>query len=386
MTYLDYRTAGESHGQALIVLLEGVPAGLTLDVEFINDALRRRQGGFGRGGRQKIEKDEINILSGVRAGVSIGAPIAMQLANKDWRIDTAGPVHRPRPGHADFAGAMKYETDDCRSVLERASARETAARSAAGAVARLLLRQMGVRVVGFVSSIGGVSATINAAAAPDALIAERDASDVYCPNAEASARMVDAIKAAKKDKDTLGGIVEVRAFGMPAGIGSCMRWQDRLETRLMGAVGSIQAFKGVEIGLGFGCGDVPGSQVHDEMDFDASRLGDVSLGFSRRTNRAGGIEGGMTNGMPVIVRGVMKPISTLLRGLDSVNLQTMSSERSDYERSDICAVPAASVVAEQVVGFELARAFLEKFGGDTMDAVLAAMERYLGGHRARMRD
>lgn len=386
MTFLDYRTAGESHGQALIVLIEGVPAGLGLDEAFINDALRRRQGGFGRGGRQKIEKDEINILSGVRAGVTIGSPIAMQLANKDWRIDTAGPVNRPRPGHADFAGAMKYETDDCRSILERASARETASRTAAGAVARLLLREMGVEVVGFVSSIGDVEATIDASATAEVLAALRDASDVYCPDADASRRMIEAIKAAKKDKDTLGGIVEVRAFGMPPGVGSCMRWQDRIETRLMGAVGSIQAFKGVEIGLGFGCSRVPGSQVHDEMDFDAARVSESSLGFSRRSNRAGGIEGGMTNGMPVIVRGVMKPISTLLRGLDSVNLQTLSPERSDYERSDICAVPAASVVAEQVVAFELARSFLEKFGGDTMGEVKGALSRYLSGHRDRLRD
>lgn len=385
MTFLDYRTAGESHGQALIVLLEGVPAGLALDEAFINDALRRRQGGFGRGGRQKIEKDEINILSGVRGGVSIGSPIAMQLVNKDWRIDSAGPVHRPRPGHADFAGAMKYETDDCRSILERASARETAARTAAGSVARLLLREMGVEVVGFVSSIGGVTATIDDAATPVALVTARDASDVYCPDADVSAEMIEAIKAAKKAKDTLGGVVEVRAFGMPPGVGSCMRWQDRLETRLMGAVGSIQAFKGVEIGLGFGCAGVPGSQVHDEMDFDAAHVDSSNLGFSRRTNRAGGLEGGMTNGMPVVVRGVMKPISTLLQGLDSVNLQTRTPERSDYERSDICAVPAASVVAEQVVGFELARGLLEKFGGDTIGEVRAALDRYMSGHRERLR-
>lgn len=385
MTWLDYRTAGESHGRALIVLVEGMPAGLSLDESFINDALRRRQGGFGRGGRQKIEKDEVNILSGVRAGISIGAPIAMQLVNKDWRIDSAPPVNRPRPGHADFAGAMKYETDDCRSILERASARETASRTAAGSIARLLLRELGVRVIGFVSSIGDVEAEIDDSATPDALIAGRDASEVYCPDAGASVRMIDAIKAAKKDKDTLGGVVEVRAFGMPPGIGSCMRWQDRLETRLMGAVGSIQAFKGVEIGLGFGCCRVPGSRVHDEMDYDASRIDDASLGFSRRTNRAGGLEGGMTNGMPVIVRGAMKPISTLLRGLDSVNLKSLAPERSDYERSDICAVPAASVVAEQVVAFELARALLEKFGGDTVGEVRAGLDRYLAEHRARLR-
>lgn len=385
MTWLDYRTAGESHGRSLIVLVEGVPAGLALDEALINDALRRRQGGFGRGGRQKIEKDEVTVLSGVRAGVTIGSPITMQIANRDWRIDSAPPVHRPRPGHADFAGAMKYETDDCRSILERSSARETASRTAAGALARGLLREVGVSVVGFVSSIGTVTAPIDDALSPDDLVAARDASDVYCPDGDATKRMIDAIKVAKQAKDTLGGIVEVRAFGMPPGVGSCMRWQDRLETRLMGAVGSIQAFKGVEIGLGFGCAAASGSQVHDEMDFDASRVDEPNLGFTRRTNRAGGLEGGMTNGMPVVVRGVMKPISTLLKGLDSVNLQTLAAERSDYERSDICAVPAASVVAEQVVAFELARALLEKFGGDTIGAVKAAMERYLEAHRERLR-
>ena len=385
MSGLDYRTAGESHGQALIVVIEGVPAGLTIDESLVNDALRRRQGGFGRGGRQKIEKDEINVCSGIRAGVTIGSPIAVQLRNRDWRIDSAAPVHRPRPGHADFAGAMKYNTDDCRSVLERASARETAARTAAGAIARLLLREFGVTVIGFVRSIGAVAWNGALPVTASDIEGHRDASEVYCPDGATSQQMIDAIKQAKADKDTLGGVVEVHAFGMPPGIGSCMRWQDRLDARLMGAVGSIQAFKGVEIGLGFECARVPGSAVHDEMDFEPAQLESPSLGFSRRSNRAGGLEGGMTNGMPVVVRAAMKPISTLLRGLDSVNLKTRLPERSDYERSDICAVPAASVVAEHVVAFELARAMLEKFGGDTLGEVLGAFERYLAEHRRRLK-
>ncbi|MBI5765561.1 MAG: chorismate synthase [Planctomycetes bacterium] len=381
MALLDYRTAGESHGQALIVLLEGLPAGLALDSAFINESLKRRQGGFGRGGRMKIELDAVNILSGILNGASIGTPIAMQIPNKDWRIDQTPPIHRPRPGHADFAGAMKWLTTDCRTTLERASARETAGRVAAGAVAKLLLREFGISVVGFVSQIGTVKAAVGADRTPEELVTTRDANDVFCPATDAVDAMIAAIKQAKADKDTLGGVVEVRAFGLPPGIGSCARWQDKLDGRLMAAVGSIQAIKGVEIGLGFGCAERPGSRVHDEIDFVASERGSANLGFRRRTNNAGGLEAGMTNGMPLVVRAAMKPISTLLRGLDSVNLETLSPERSDYERSDICAVPAASVVAEHVVAFEIARSFLEKFGGDTLREVRAAYEYYLNAAR-----
>lgn len=377
MATLDYRTAGESHGQALIALVEGLPAGVVIDEDAINEALRRRQGGCGRGGRMKIERDEINVLSGVRAGVCIGSPLALQLANKDWRIDSAPAVHRPRPGHADFAGAMKSLTTDCRATLERASARETAARVAAGAVAACLLRAFDIEVVGYVVQIGTVEAAVDPQMPTATLVAARDANDAYCPDALAGEKMIEAVAQARSDKDTLGGIVEVRATGLPPGIGSCARGQDRLDGRLMGAVGSIQAFKGVEIGLGFGCAERPGSRVHDEITFDASRRGDVGLGFQRRSNNAGGLEGGMTNGMPIIVRAVMKPISTLLSGLNSVNLATLQPERSDYERSDICAVPAASVVAEHVVAFEIARAFLEKFGGDTLEEVRASYDSYL---------
>ncbi len=381
MALLDYRTAGESHGQALVVLLEGLPAGVTLDAAYINDALRRRQGGFGRGGRMKIEQDTVNIMSGILNGASIGTPIAIQIPNKDWRIDQTPPIHRPRPGHADYAGAMKWLTTDCRTTLERASARETAGRVAAGAVAKLLLREFGIDVVGFVSQIGTVKATVGPDRSPAELVAARDANDVYCPAPDAVDAMIAAIKQAKADKDTLGGIVEVRVFGLPPGIGSCARWQDKLDGRLMAAVGSIQAIKGVEIGLGFGCAERPGSRVHDEIDYVAGERGSANLGFKRRTNNAGGLEAGMTNGMPLVVRAAMKPISTLLRGLDSVNLETLSPERSDYERSDICAVPAASVVAEHVVAFEIARAFLEKFGGDTLREVRAAHEYYLNAAR-----
>ncbi len=381
MSTLDYRTAGESHGQALITLIEGLPAGIDLDLEAANHEMTRRQGGYGRGGRQKIEKDTINILSGVRRGRTIGSPVAIQLANKDWRIDDAPEVHRPRPGHADLAGSLKWLTTDCRETLERASARETAARVAAGALVKSLLGPFGIRAVGFVTRIGPVEARVPQDRGPEELTAERDANEVYTPDPAAALRMIEAIREAKEQKDTLGGIVEVRVFGCPPGLGSCVRFQDKLDGRLMQAVGSIQAFKGVEIGMGFGVAAVPGSQVHDEIDYEPSLRESPSLGFTRRSNNAGGLEGGMTNGQTIIVRAAKKPISTLLKGLDSVNLITKRPERSDYERSDVCAVPAASVVAENVVAFEIARVFLEKFGGDTLTEVRAAYDSYMTAAR-----
>jgi len=377
MAHLSYSTAGESHGQALIALIEGMPAGVTLDVDRINREMTRRQGGYGRGGRQGIEKDRVNILSGVRKLVTIGSPIAVQIANKDWRIDDAPPVHRPRPGHADLAGSLKWLTTDCRAPLERASARETAARVAAGAIARCLLNVFDIEIVGYVCRIGPVVAGIDAQASPAELTARRDANEAYCPDAVVVDDMIAVIRQAMDDGDTIGGWVEVQVHGLCPGLGSCSRWQDRLDGRLMRAVGSIQAFKGVEIGGGFELGKLPGSQVHDEIDYDPSLRETACLGFTRRSNRAGGLEGGMSNGQPLIVRGAMKPISTLVRGLDSVDLVTRQAARCDYERSDVCAVPAASVVAENVVAFEIARAFLEKFGGDTLDEVRAAYASYL---------
>ena len=365
----------------MIALVEGMPAGLRLDIELINRELRRRQGGYGRGGRQKIERDVIEILSGLRRGVTIGAPITLQLVNKDYRIDDAPPVHRPRPGHADLAGSLKWLTDDCRETLERASARETAARVACGALVRSLLHEFGVKLAGYVIRIGDVSSSVDPKVSIDDLVRLRDANEAYCPDPQAAKAMITAIRQAKIDKDTLGGIVEVQVHGHPPGLGSCMRWQDKLDGRLMQAVASIQAFKAVEIGLGFGTAERPGSQVHDEIDFDPSLRDTPCLGFTRRSNNAGGIEGGMTNGQPIVLRAAMKPISTLLRGLDSVNLQTKAAERSDYERSDVCAVPAASVVVENVVAFEIARVFLEKFSGDTVKEVHSAYEFFLSAAR-----
>ena len=382
MANLTYRTAGESHGRGLITLIEGMPAGVTVDEDLINVELSRRQGGYGRGGRMKIEKDRIEFFSGVRGGVTIGSPIALHLVNKDHRIDEAPAVHRPRPGHADLAGSLKWLTTDCRTTLERASARETAARVAGGALTRSLLNEFGIDVIGYVVSILDVIADVPREADLAALRAARDANEAYCPDPAAAPRMIEAIRDAKKAKDTVGGVVEVQVRGHPPGLGSCARWQDKLDGRIMQAVGSIQAFKGVEIGLGFGVSGRRGSAVHDEIDFDPSLRDTPALGFTRRTNNAGGLEGGMTNGQPIIVRGAMKPISTLLQGLDSVNLETKQSERSDYERSDVSAVPAASVVAENVVAFEIARAFLEKFGGDTLGEVRAAYDHYLTEARA----
>lgn len=381
MSTLDYRTAGESHGQALIALVEGMPAGVKLDVDLINAELHRRQGGYGRGGRMKIEKDVINILSGVRRGVTMGSPIAMQLMNKDWRIDDAPAVEHPRPGHADLAGSLKWLTTNCRETLERASARETAARVSAGSLTRSLLNEFGIEIVGYVIQIFDVQASINSHATLAELRSTRDANEAYCPDADAAERMIKSIRQAKVDKDTVGGIVEVQVHGHPPGLGSCMRWQDKLDGRLMQAVGSIQAFKGVEIGMGFETATQPGSKVHDEIDFDPKQIDQSNLGFTRRSNNAGGLEGGMTNGSPIVLRAVMKPISTLLKGMDSVNLSTKQPERSDYERSDVCSVPAASVIAENVVAFEIARAFLEKFGGDTLREVQSSYHAFMNAAR-----
>ena len=382
MSALTYRTAGESHGRALTVLIEGLPADLPIDEESINAELRRRQGGYGRGGRMKIEKDQVTVLSGLRRGHTIGSPLVMQIANRDFRIDDAPEIHRPRPGHADFAGALKWLSDDCRSTLERASARETAARTAAGALAKCLLREFGIECVGFVAEIGAVRATVADDVAPDALVQVRDANEVYTADTAAVDKMIEAIRQAKRDQDTMGGIVEVRVFGVVPGVGTCVAWYEKLDGRLMQAVGSIQAFKGVEIGLGFEAARRPGSQVHDALYYDPAQRDTSTFGFVRKTNRAGGLEAGMSDGQTIVVRGAMKPIATLMQGMDSVNLKTRQPERSDYERSDVCAVPAASVVAENVVAFEVARAFAAKFGGDTLGAMRAAYAHYCDAVRA----
>lgn len=382
---LTCQTAGESHGPAVIALVNGLPAGLRLDEDFINAELRRRQGGYGRGGRQRIESDSVAFLAGVRLGATTGGPVVMQIVNRDSRLDDlkrTPPVYRPRPGHADLAGAVKWLTTDCRNALERASARETAARTAAGAAARCLLKCFGIRTFGFVRGLlDAVTDLQPDEARIDELAAARDQSEVYCPDAAVSDRIIAHIRQAKIDRDTVGGLAEAHVFGLPIGLGSCAHWDQKLDARLAGAVMGIQAFKAVEIGLGRECAARTGSQVHDPIEYDPAGRSRPSLGFTRPTNNAGGLEGGMTNGMPVVVRGTMKPISTLLRGLPSVDLNTREAQQSTYERSDVCALPAASVVMENVVAFEIARAFTEKFAGDTMHELRAAYDAYLDAAR-----
>lgn len=374
MPTLTYRTAGESHGKALIALVEGMPSGVPIDQNIINNELRRRQGGYGRGARQKIETDTVNVLSGIRHGKTIGSPIALQILNRDSRIDDAPPLHQPRPGHADLAGAIKTLTTDCRQILERASARETAARVAAGALAKSLLLHFQIDVLAITLSIAHVTANVDWSLGTHQLRQLRDAGDLFsdwvaCPDPAASELMRAAIRQAKIDGDTLGGLVEARAFGCPPGLGSCSQYDQRLDARLALAVIGIQAFKSVEIGLGKDVASLPGSKVHDPIAFlpDQRRL--PSLGFVRNTNNAGGIEGGISNGQPIVVRGAMKPIATLLKPLQSVDLNTKQPNNAAYERSDVCAVPAASVVLENVVAFEIARAFLDKFAGDSLTEV-----------------
>jgi chorismate synthase len=321
----------------LVITITGLPAGLPLDVDFINHELARRQGGYGRGGRQNIETDTVEFLTGVRRGRAIAAPLTMVIRNRDSRLDDLAktpPVYRPRPGHADLAGSIKWLTTDCRETLERASARETASRVAAGAVARCLLRELGIETFGFVRSILNAETGVEVTESNwKQLAALRDQSDTYCPDAAVTERQREIIRQAKIDKDTVGGIVETHVFGCPPGIGSCMDWRDKLDARIAYAVMGIQAFKAVEIGLGRGCAGRTGSQVHDPIRYDSSRRETSSLGFVRDTNNAGGTEGGMTNGQPVVVKGTMKPISTLLRGMPSVDLNTKAEQQSQYERS-----------------------------------------------------
>ncbi len=368
---LTYQTAGESHGPALIATVMGVPAGLTIDTDIINRELARRQGGYGRGGRQKLETDTVEILTGVRLGKSIGSPITMLIKNRDSRLDDlerTPPVYRPRPGHADLAGSIKWLTTDCRETLERASARETAARVAACCIGRLLLKQVfEVEVFGFVRSILDAATDVHVSMdGLDALIAARDESATYTLDSQTTEQQCDIIRKTKSDKDTVGGDVECHVFNCPPGIGSSMNWYEKLDSRIAGAVMGIQAFKAVGIGLGAQCSKRLGSELHDPIAFEASKVNTPSLGFVRSSNNAGGTEGGMTNGQPVVVTGTMKPIATLLQGLPSIDLNTKKAEDSQYERSDICAVSAASVVMENVVAFEVAAAFLDKFGGDSV--------------------
>ncbi len=381
-----FTTAGESHGRGLVAVLEGIPAGLPVSAERINAELKRRMGGYGRGARMKIEADQIEWLAGVRAGETLGSPIAMVVWNRDWENwrdvmapEADGPpspeprrrqVTRPRPGHADLTGVLKYDRQDARDILERASARETVARVACGAVCKLLLQQFHIEIGSHVVELGGITGTYRSPL-PAPLNEAADASPVRCLDPQAEREMIARIDAAKAAGDTVGGVVEVVALGVPVGLGSHVSWDRKLDGRIAQAVMSIPAVKGVELGLGFEAARRKGSEVHDE----------ILPGLARATNRAGGTEGGMTTGEPLVVRVAMKPISTLMAPLRTVDLATGGPAQAQSERSDVTAVPAMGVIAEAMLALVLAQAMLEKFGGDS----LAELQRNFAGYVAQVR-
>ena len=391
-----FTTAGESHGRGLVAILEGIPAGLPLSAERVNAELQRRQGGYGRGARMKIEADRIEWLAGVRAGETLGSPIALLIWNRDWEHwqDVMAPeadapaterrrqVTRPRPGHADLAGVLKYDRTDARDILERASARETAARVACGGICKILLGEFGIEIGSHVVELGGVVANVgarhavgaqHAAPLPIPLNAAADQSPVRCLDPEAEQEMIRRIDAAKAAGDTLGGVVEVVGLGVPVGLGSHVSWDRKLDGRLAQALMSIPAVKGVGLGLGFEAARRKGSEVHDE----------ILPGLARATNRAGGTEGGMTTGEPLVVRVAMKPISTLMSPLKTVDLKTGGPAQAQSERSDVTAVPAMGVIAEAMMAIVLAQALLEKCGGDSLRELKRNVEGYLAQVRAR---
>lgn len=383
---MRFLNAGESHGPQLTAIIEGIPSGFKINIEDINLSLSKRQGGYGRGRRMQIEKDKINILSGIRYQETTGSPVTLVIENKDyynWN-NIMNPnesinhqerrVSRPRPGHADLNGGLKYNHKDLRNVLERSSARETAIRVGIGAFAKQLLRPFDISIISHVTNIGGVEAknydqlkniTL------EKFLNHIDKSEVRCFDLEASDLMKNKIDEAKKAGDSLGGIVEVIVLGLPIGLGSHVHWDRKLDGRIGQSILSIQAFKGVEIGIGFNAANLPGSEVHDEI------LWNTEKGFYRSSNRAGGIEGGMTNGEPIIIRGVMKPIPTLYKPLKSIDIDTKEEYKASVERSDACAVPAASIVAEHVVAWEIANAFFEKFAGDSYEEIEKNFKNYL---------
>ncbi|MEO8336965.1 MAG: chorismate synthase [bacterium] len=394
---IRFTTAGESHGQALISVLEGMPAGVPLLAEHVNTELARRQQGYGRGRRMQIERDTAELLSGIRAGETIGSPISMLIRNRDWAnwqeimdpaprdTDADGPrrraVTRVRPGHADLTGILKYDRDDARDILERASARETTARVAAGAIAKRLLAELGVSIGSHLVHLGGVDA-VRPAEMPSDLNAASDESQLRTLDTDAEREMIVRIDAAKKEGNTLGGICEVVVDGLPVGLGSHVSWDRKLDGRIGAAMMSIPAVKGVEIGMGFGTARVTGAQVHDEIEPAPGRI--RAGGVRRPTNNAGGLEGGMTTGEPLVIRVAMKPISTLMRPLGTVDVATGEAAKATAERSDVTAVPAMGVIAEAMAALVLADAMLEKFGGDSLAEVQRNLNAYLSHLAARL--
>lgn len=383
---LRYFTSGESHGEALVAFLSGLPAGLTVDEGFVNRELWRRQQGYGRGGRMKIETDTAHVLSGIHHGITIGSPIAVLLENKDWKnwqeslpVGEGDPakhkaVKSPRPGHADLAGALKYNFREARYVLERASARESAARVAIGALAKLFLRELGVEVLSHVISVGAVAVQREISWKEIQAIAGKSEILLSCADPDAEQRMKEEVDKVLKTGDSVGGVFEVVAHNVPPGLGTYAQWDERLDALLAGAVMSLQAVKAVEIGSGISAAASPGSAVHDEIAYDAE---DRFTKFSRSRNNAGGIEGGVSNGEEIRVRGYLKPISTLRRPLQSVDFETREPVKAAYERSDVCVVPAAGVAAEAMVALTLAGCALEKFGGDSMVETCRNFHGYL---------
>ena len=382
---MRYLSAGESHGPCLVAVIEGLPSNLKLYTENINHHLARRQQGYGRGGRMKIETDKVQVLSGLRFGKTLGSPLTLLIKNKDydnWKEvmdpysvtkgkEETAKLTRPRPGHADLAGALKYNHQDTRNVLERASARETAIRVAAGSVAREFISSFDIKIYSHVVEIGGIKAGDMDITFQE-LHNKAEGSQVRCADPEAEEGIIKEIKRAQEEGDTLGGIFEILVTGVPAGLGSHVHWDRKLDGRLAGALMSLQAIKGVELGLGFDAARFRGSQVQDEICYNKE------MGYYHKTNRAGGIEGGLSNGEALVIRCAMKPIPTLYRPLQSVDMETKKIQRAGVERSDVCAVPAASVAGEAIVAWEVARAFREKFGGDSMEEVKANHENYKG--------
>jgi len=371
---LRYWTAGESHGKGNIALVDGFPAGVPIDPAPINVELKRRQGGYGRGGRQRIETDLVDIKTGIWHGTSLGSPIALEVVNKDYKLERLGDLERPRPGHGDLTGAMKY-LGSIRGILERASARESVARVSAGALAQQLLSQFGIESFGYVAELGGIRVEPR----PGTLAEQRalrDASELYILNPDREQEIKDLIDVCGKEGDTLGGVIEVRVEGLPFGLGTHAQWDRKLDGKLAQAVMAVQAIKGVEIGLGFEGARRRGSQVHDPIHYDETARSSNTLGFTRPTNNAGGLEAGMTNGQPLVIRAAKKPISTLRKPLASINLATKETAEANYERSDVCAVPAASVILQNVVAFEIAAALIDKFGGDSLIEMQARWEQF----------
>lgn len=374
---LRYWTAGESHGKSLIALIDGFPAGLKIDEEMINRELRLRQGGYGRGGRQKLEQDTVDILTGVWQSTTLGSPITLQVVNNDYKLERLKELERPRPGHADLTGAIKY-LGSIRGVLERSSARETAVRVAAGALARQLLAVVGIETIGYVVELGAMA--IGAADTRSKTIAEvrelRDASSIYSVDLSRDKEAESYIDRMADEGDTLGGVIEVRVDGLPFGLGTHAQWDRKLDGRLAQAVMAVQAIKGVEIGMGFEAARRRGSEVHDPIHYDPELAHLPHLGYIRPSNNAGGLEGGMTNGQSLILRAAKKPISTLRKPLDSIRMEDKQPHRANYERSDVCAISAAAIIVEHVVAFEIATALVDKFGGDSVAELKARYDLF----------